>query len=187
MWGALGFLPPPKESETMDDVANQYLFELWSRSFLSDYLDMGGTCYFKIHDLVSDLAVYVAKGEFELIDTRNPKISDHVQHLAFMENNLLGQALLPTSLRTIIFTEGTINEASLNTSSSCKYLRVLMLDFSEFENLPRCIEKLKHLRYLSLAGNEKLKGLPDSLCSLQNLQTLNLSGCYMLGYLLLIN
>ncbi|GMN70042.1 hypothetical protein TIFTF001_039086 [Ficus carica] len=34
------------------------------------------------------------------------------------------------------------------------------------------IEALKYLRYLSLSGNKKIKKLPDSICKLQNLQTL---------------
>ncbi|CAJ1939728.1 unnamed protein product, partial [Sphenostylis stenocarpa] len=46
--------------------------------------------------------------------------------------------------------------------------------------LPRCIEKLKHFRYLSLTGCENLEELPDSICKLQNLQTLNVNRCIKL-------
>ncbi|KAL2326996.1 hypothetical protein Fmac_020423 [Flemingia macrophylla] len=68
MWEALGFLPPPKEKETLVDVANRFLHDLLSRSFLTDFIDFGGRYYeFKLHDLVRDVAIYVANGEFQTI------------------------------------------------------------------------------------------------------------------------
>ncbi|RDX88468.1 Disease resistance protein RGA2, partial [Mucuna pruriens] len=156
LWEALGFLPPPKESETINDVASQFLHELSSRSFLTDFLDIGRTCRFKLHDLVRELAVYVANGEFQIY-SNGKEITEHAQHLSFAENNMLGQVLVPIGLRTIIFPMEATNEAFLNTLvSRCKYLRFLDL------------------------GNDKLKGLPDSVCKLQNLQTLDLRGCIKL-------
>jgi len=178
LWDALGFLSPPKENETTRDVANAYLRELWSRSFLTDFLDMGSTCRFKLHDLVRDLAVYVAKGEFQILYPNSTSISEHAQHLSFIENDMLGQDLLPIGVRTIIFPMEATNDVFLNTLVfRCKYLRVLDLSYSKYESLPSCIGKLKHLRYLNLSGNQTLKGLPDSVCKLQNLQTLDLRGC----------
>jgi len=178
LWGALGFLPPPKEGESMNDVAYHLLHELWSRSFLSDYFDLGSDCSFKLHDLVHDLATYIAKGEFERIDLCNPKVSENAQYLAFTENNLLAEAFPLTGLRSVSFPKGMKNQDFLKTLvSRSKYLRALELCFSDYESLPDCIGKLKHLRYLNLMFNEKLEGLPDSICKLQNLQTLNLSGC----------
>ncbi|KAK8468218.1 hypothetical protein PHAVU_007G254633 [Phaseolus vulgaris] len=180
-WGALGFLPPPKEGESTIDVGSQFLHELWTRSFLSDYIDFGGACRFRLHDLVSDLSVSIGKGEFERIHLRNSKISDSTQHLAFEEEKFYSEAHLPTCLRTMIFHTGGNNKDFLNTLvSRCKYLRILDLQYSEYESLPRCIGKLKHLRFLNLAQNEKLKELPDSVCKLQNLQTLILRGCIKL-------
>ncbi|ESW17614.1 hypothetical protein PHAVU_007G254200 [Phaseolus vulgaris] len=181
IWGALGFLPPSKESESVIDITYQLMHELWSRSFLSDYDDMGNDCTFKLHDLVHDLATYIAKGEFERIDLRNPKISENVQHLVFMDNNLLAQAFPLTGLRSLCFPIGMNNQALLNTFlSRCKYLRILELSSYEFESLPDCIGKLKHLRYLNLQVSENLEGLPNSVCKLQNLQTLDLCGCIKL-------
>ncbi|CAJ1967536.1 unnamed protein product [Sphenostylis stenocarpa] len=178
LWEALGFLPAPKECESMIDVSRQFLHELWSRSFLSDYIDVGGDCLFKLHNLVSDLSVYIAKGEFEIIDPHNLNISEYAQHLTFIENNMPGRVLLPTGLRTVYCPYGTNSEAFLKTLvTKCKNLRVLNLFSSEFESLPRRIGKLKHLRYLSLSECENLKGLPDSVCKLQNLQTLRVNGC----------
>ncbi|ESW17621.1 hypothetical protein PHAVU_007G254900 [Phaseolus vulgaris] len=178
LWEALGFLPPPNENETMDDVAIQFLHELWSRSFLTDFTELSHGYSFKLHDLVHDLAMYAAKGEFQTIYPRSSIISPNARHLAFSENNLLDQAVIPTGLRTIIFPDEASNEVFMNTLvSRCKYLRFLELSNSKLESLPPSLGKLKHLRYLCLFGNKKLKGLPSSVCNLQNLETLNLNGC----------
>ncbi|XP_017412856.1 disease resistance protein RGA2-like [Vigna angularis] len=178
MWEALGFLPPPKESESMVDVANHLVYELWSRSFLSDYFDLGADSTFTLHDLMYDLVVHIAKGEFERINLRNQKFPENAQHLVFMENNLHGQAFPHTGLKSVYLSQGMNNEAFLiKLVSRCKYLRILGLYSSEIESLPYSIGKLKHLRHLNLQFSKKLRRLPDSVCKLQNLQTLDLLGC----------
>ena len=42
-----------------------------------------------------DLAVYVAKGEFQILYPHSPNIYEHAQHLSFTENNMLGIDLVP--------------------------------------------------------------------------------------------
>nr|KYP41218.1 Putative disease resistance protein RGA3 [Cajanus cajan] len=181
MWQALDLVPPPKERQTINDVVNQFLRELLLRSFLSDFVDLGTVYEFKLHDLVRDLALYVAKGEFQIINRSSPKIDEHVQHLRFTDNNLLDQDLVPTGLKLSIFPMKATNEAFLNTLvSRCKYLRFLELSFSEYKSLPSSIGKLKHLRYLCLGRNEKLKELPNAVCNLQCLKTFNFEGCIKL-------
>lgn len=69
-----------------------------------------------------------------------------------------------------------VNTAFLELLISNFHLaRVLLLDNAEFEKLPEKIENLWLLRYLSLVGNLRIEVLPDSICSLVNLQTLDLS------------
>uniref|UniRef100_A0A2N9FYU9 TIR domain-containing protein n=1 Tax=Fagus sylvatica TaxID=28930 RepID=A0A2N9FYU9_FAGSY len=58
-----------------------------------------------------------------------------------------------------------------------KHLRLLDLRFSTLEALPSSIGTLKHLRYLNLEYNRHIKKLPNSICDLQNLETLILFGC----------
>ncbi|XP_061339400.1 disease resistance protein RGA2-like [Gastrolobium bilobum] len=178
LWLALGFLPSPNKNKTSEDVCIELLCELQSRSFLQDFSDYGTACSFKLHDLVHDLAMYVAKDEFQLINSSSPDISENVRHMIFIKNDLLGQTSIPRGLRCIIFPEGANNEAFLNTLvSRCKYLRLLEICKSKYESLPSSIGKLKHLRSLSLENNDKLVRLPSSVCELQHLQALSLGGC----------
>ncbi|KAK7824677.1 putative disease resistance protein, partial [Quercus suber] len=58
-------------------------------------------------------------------------------------------------------------------------LRSLSLKSSSFEKLPNEVEKLKHLRLLNLSYNHKITELPEMLCNLCNLQTLDISDCYI--------
>ncbi|XP_045816633.1 disease resistance protein RGA2-like [Trifolium pratense] len=177
-WNALGFLPTPKQGENKGDIGKQLLHELWSRSFVQNCIDAGGFFSFELHDLVHDLALYVARDDFQLLNFKCKNIRENVRHLSILENDLVGQISIPTGLRTILFPVGANNKPFLNTClSRCKYLRLLQLNKARYKNLPRSIGKLKHLRCLSLKGNMELERLPGSVSKLQNLQTLNLIGC----------
>jgi len=183
LWGALGLLALPKKNRTLEDVANQYLHELLSRSFLQDFTNFGTVCSFRIHDLVHDLAVFVAKDECLHVSSNIQNIPDNVRYLSFAESSWFGNLVTKHSaaVRTVLFPNGAAaanGEALLNTClSNFKCLRVLNLNRATFETLPRTIAKLKHLRYLDISENLKIKRLPESICKLQSLLQLNLAGC----------
>ncbi|KAK7251523.1 hypothetical protein RIF29_34799 [Crotalaria pallida] len=183
LWGALGLLPLARTNQALEDVTNQYLDELLSRSFLQDVVNYGTRYGFKIHDLVHDLALYVGKDECSQVNSDNQSISENTRHLSFFENDLHGQSSTQksTRLRTILFPVkgvGAKGQAFLDRwVSRSKFLRVLGLGYSEYETLPRSIGKLRHLRCLSLQNNKKIKKLPDSICKLHTLQVLSLDGC----------
>ncbi|MED6120737.1 hypothetical protein PIB30_023850 [Stylosanthes scabra] len=183
LWRTAGLLPSPSKNETSLDFTNRYLSELMSRSFLENVSDLGTFYYFYIHDLVHDLALYVAKDECQLISSDNTNIPENVLHLSFTDLDLFSQSfkLNLSGVRTILFPLGRekSDNEDLFTSwvSSCKYLRYLDLYDSTFETLPGSISKLKHLRFLSLKNNRRIRRLPDSICMLQNLEELHLRGC----------
>ncbi|RYR01390.1 hypothetical protein Ahy_B06g080257 [Arachis hypogaea] len=154
-----------------------------SRYFLENISGCGTSYHFCIHDLVHDLALYVAKDERQLISSDCQNIPENVLHLSLSEFDLFGKSfkLNLLGVRTLLFPFGRVgaNNEDLFRAwvSSCKYLRYLNLDYSTFETLPRSISQLKHLRYLSLRYNIKIRRLPSSICMLQNLQCLLLTGC----------
>ncbi|KAM3691142.1 hypothetical protein ACJW31_09G173100 [Castanea mollissima] len=179
-WLAHGILQSPKdENVELEDVGDLYIKELLSRSFFQDVDQEYTWCYtFKMHDLVHDLALSIAKDECSVV-TKKSTLAAEVCHLSFLENGqeVTTQLEKLSKVQTIIFK----TEQPVSLLEACitrfKYLRVLNLSNSSFEVLPSSIGSLKHLRYLDLAENGRIKQLPDSICKLHSLQTLLLGGC----------
>jgi len=186
VWGALGLITLPTTNKTHEDVGNEYLHELQSRSFLQDFENFSTFYSFRIHDLVHDLALFVAMGECLHVSSNIPNISDNVRHLSFAKSSLFGDLVTKKSapVRTVLFPNGVASansEALLNTClSKFKCLRVLDLSGSTFKALPYNIAQLKHLRYLDIGKNPNIKRLPESICELQSLQVLKVTGCMKL-------
>ncbi|XP_045793320.1 disease resistance protein RGA2-like isoform X2 [Trifolium pratense] len=183
LWIALGLVESTNESEELEHIAREYIHELHSRSFLQDFTDKGDLSFFKMHDLIHDLALYVAKEKFVIVDSNNRNMSEQARHLSIIENDSLDRVLFSKSksVRTILFPVkgvGLDNESLLDLwISRYKYLRFLDLTDSSFDTLPNSIGELKHLRGLGLSNNNKLKRLPHSIFKLHNLQFLYLDGC----------
>ncbi|XP_029126559.1 putative disease resistance protein RGA3 [Cajanus cajan] len=183
LWVTLGLLRSPVGSREVENVAKQYITELHSRSFLEDFEDFGHIYYFKVHDLVHDLVLYIAKEELLVVNSHTRNIPEQVRHLSIVENVSLSHALFPKSrsVRIILFPihgVGLHSEALSNTwITRYKYLRILDLSDSSLETLPNSIAKLENLRSLKLENNCKIKRLPQSIYKLQNLLFLSLRGC----------
>ncbi|KAL4607891.1 hypothetical protein ACB092_09G208400 [Castanea dentata] len=181
-WMAHGILQSPANgSQELEDVGDLYIKELLSRTFFQD-VDQGDMMpiffTFKMHDLVHDLALSIAKGECSVV-TKKSTLAAKVCHLSILENGqeVTTQLEKLSRVQTINFT--TEQPASLLEAciARFKYLRVLDLSKSSFEVLPSSIGSLKHLRNLDLSYNCIIKQLPDSICKLHSLQTLHLVSC----------
>jgi len=152
LWAGLGLLRSPVGSRQVEHIAAQYIDELHSRSFLEDFEDFGHIYYFKLHDLVHDLALYVAKEDLLVVNLRTCNIPEQARHLSVVENDSLNHALFPRSrsVRTILFPidgMGVGSEALLDAwITRYIYLRLLELGDSSFETLPNSIAKLELLR-----------------------------------------
>ncbi|KAJ6386622.1 hypothetical protein OIU78_016531 [Salix suchowensis] len=59
-------------------------------------------------------------------------------------------------------------------------IRSLNLSWSSIEEIPNEVGKLIHLRHLNLEGCRKLVSLPETMCDLCNLQSLDVSACWSL-------
>ncbi|KAM3738937.1 hypothetical protein ACB098_09G167300 [Castanea mollissima] len=194
-WMANGLLKKSnKSTEEMEDIGEQYLKELLSRSFFQEVQGEGNFNWsFKMHDLLHDLSLYVAQNDYCLIeDTNNTNKFEKARHISILDHKLGVDARitflhkLSNNMRTINFSFDVwgdfdsidINESLVETCiSRFKHLRLLNLRNSTLETLSSSISTLKHLRYLNLNGNKKIKKLPDSICNLQNLETLILFRC----------
>ncbi|KAL5075010.1 hypothetical protein RYX36_013994 [Vicia faba] len=183
LWDVFGLLQSPNGSQKLEIISRDYIDELLSRSFLQDFEDFGHTCVFKVHDLVHDLAVYVAKEGFVVLNSCTKNIPEHARHLSIVENKSFDRTLFSDSksVRSILFPiqgVGLDSETLLNSwISRYRYLRYVDLSDSSFEALPNSISKLDLLRVLILSHNTKIKRLPDCICELQNLQVLSVRGC----------
>ncbi|GAB4859640.1 hypothetical protein Ancab_011121 [Ancistrocladus abbreviatus] len=196
-WMAQGLLHPSYKGEELEDVGNRYFEELLSRSLFQEveFLDDGTVWRCKMHDLVHDLAASIA-GEEQIVRYCEKQLVEspqRVRHIRWEAENLSKKELSKEEqqhfkavggARTFTFQHctGKISKSFLKgLISGLKCLRVLDLRGSEFEKLPRSIGQLKHVRYLSLAWNSRIKALPTSTCNLLNLQTFSLYQCKKFG------
>lgn len=184
-WIAEGFVPMRNgrlEIESGEDcftaLVNRCLVEVVEKN----YNGKVNTC--KIHDLVRDLVIRVAKDEaFCKMDgagSRRLGLRSSINSKCLQPNKKL-RALLSTT------NTGEANNFSSNIAKKfceCQYLRVLDVSKSVFEadlkDLLSQIGLLKHLRYLSLRHTHPLVQAPCAMEKLENLQILDLSYCHNL-------
>ncbi|XP_006364463.1 putative disease resistance protein RGA1 [Solanum tuberosum] len=165
IWMAHGFLLSKGHLE-LEDVGNEVWKELYLRSFFQEIEVKSGKTYFKMHDLIHDLAtsLFSANTSSSNIREINVKSYTHMMSIGFAEVVSVSP-YYPLSLEQFVS------------------LRVLNLSYSKLDQLPSSIGDLVHLRYLNLSGNGRISSLPKQLCKLQNLQTLDLQYCTSLCYL----
>ncbi|KAH0645648.1 hypothetical protein KY285_034678 [Solanum tuberosum] len=156
LWMAHGFLLSKGNME-LEDVGNEVWKELCLRSLFQEIEVKDGKTYFKMHDLIHDLATSLFSASASSSNIR--------------EINVKGY---PHRMMSIGFAE-LVSSYSPSLSQKFVSLRVLNLGNSKFKKLPSSIGDLIHLRYLNLSSNNI--SLPKQLCKLQNLQTLDLQYC----------
>uniref|UniRef100_F6H808 Disease resistance protein RGA3 n=1 Tax=Vitis vinifera TaxID=29760 RepID=F6H808_VITVI len=185
IWSAKGLIEPSKKKQELDDIGNRYIKEMLSRSFFQDFEDHHYYFTFKMHDLMHDLASFISQTECTLIDCVSPTVSRMVRHVSFSydldEKEILRVVGELNDIRTIYFPfvlETSRGEPFLKACiSRFKCIKMLDLTGSNFDTLPNSINNLKHLRFLNLSLNKRIKKLPNSVCKLFHLQTFSLQGC----------
>ncbi|XP_057742522.1 putative disease resistance protein At3g14460 isoform X2 [Arachis stenosperma] len=192
-------LPPPKRGKSLEEVGCECFDELTSRLFFTKSGDYG--VYFVMHDLLHDLAVFLAGdfycnleelGKEEEIRIQPRHLCANLSYCSSKPHNLISEG---ESLRTLLLfgdsssSNCNIEAATWDILSKFKYLRALSFcklglmawflrgsSFSILVVVPDSIKELVHLRYLDLSWTN-IKTLPESLCNLSNLQTLKLYHC----------
>ncbi|XP_039690656.1 putative disease resistance protein RGA1 [Medicago truncatula] len=178
LWMANGFISS-KGNLDVEDVGNMVWKELYQKSFFQDIKmdEYSGDIFFKMHDLVHDLAQSVMGQECVYLENANmTSLTKSTHHISFNSDNLLsfdeGAFKKVESLRTLLFNLKNPNffakkydHFPLNRS-----LRVLCISHV------LSLESLIHLRYLELRSLD-IKMLPDSIYNLQKLEILKIKDC----------
>ncbi|KAF7033792.1 hypothetical protein CFC21_044867 [Triticum aestivum] len=200
LWIAQGFVKTSCATEDMEDVAEGYIQELVSCSFLQPQHSWDKIGCFTIHDVVHGLLDKVARNCFRIENADcqgeegwNGDVPRDVQHL-FVEKYdtelITGKILGLENLCTLIVygvEEDTIVEERV-IESICKRLlklRVLAIAFSQEHvaiktkvcnkfSVPESISQLKRLRYLAFRiGDRRRVILPSTINKLQHIQLLD--------------
>ncbi|KAE8735488.1 hypothetical protein F3Y22_tig00000340pilonHSYRG00481 [Hibiscus syriacus] len=201
LWTAEGFLESIKDVQP-EAVSESYLMELISRSLVQVTLrnEFGRPRKFKMHDLIRDFALSIAKEESFLAECNGDKGVEEEEIHCYLVRvkdeeittaNDLGNA--PINEEPIEFGD-LFNLRYLNMSRTQVEklpktigkrfnLQSLLLKFSKIKELPNEVEKLQNLRHLSafyLAKSE-LRGVmedfqcmevPPNICMIKSLQVL---------------
>uniref|UniRef100_A0A0E0BGZ8 Uncharacterized protein n=1 Tax=Oryza glumipatula TaxID=40148 RepID=A0A0E0BGZ8_9ORYZ len=182
LWVAEGFAEKQDSSEP-EDVAEGNLMELIRRNMLelveSDELSRVSTC--KMHDIVRDLALDVAKEEMFGSARDNDTMRNlhtEVRRFSTCRWKDVGTPRSRMSfphLRTLLSLEAVSSFTNMLNSilSASNYLTVLELQDSAISEVPASIGNLFNLRYIGLRRTNVQK-LPECIGNLSNLQTLDI-------------
>ncbi|KAL5980708.1 hypothetical protein ACLOJK_028617 [Asimina triloba] len=174
LWVAHGFIRSEEEKQ-IEDTASEYFNDLLLRSFFQ--LSVGR--YYKMHDLVHDLAQFMSSDEcVQMEHGKSRGVRGKTQHLSYSvsEGELINFESFYESkgLRTFLLMNNTFEVVV--DGLRLRSIRVLDLSWSKITELPNPIGNLRHLRYLNLSGT-RIKELPESIDRIYNLQTLLLRSC----------
>ncbi|XP_048329227.2 putative disease resistance protein RGA3 isoform X1 [Ziziphus jujuba] len=197
LWMAQGFIQLSNKHQHPEDIGYQYFKVLLYKSFfeivqIDDCSEDITHC--KMHDCMHDLAMSVVGAKCIMLnsnDGNDNKIDPKTHHVSFnydvrpqpallTEAKRIRTILLPNNNSTfyyLLMRQGIFDTSTNKIDLSSKFLRTLELYGENMEMISNSIGMLKHLRYLNLSYNKKVKALPDCITSLLNLQTLLLISC----------
>ncbi|KAJ0665707.1 putative P-loop containing nucleoside triphosphate hydrolase, leucine-rich repeat domain superfamily [Helianthus annuus] len=192
LWVAEGYLNESLANKSTECLAREYFEKLLSRSFFQPA--PSGEPFFVMHDLMNDLATFVAGEYFLRFDNQMEMTEEALakyRHMSFIREEYVafqkfGAFEKARSLRTLLAVYLGVDKRWNKFYLSSKILvdllpqlpllRVLSLSRFNISEVPNSIGSLKHLRYLNLS-HTNIKELPESVGNLYNLQTLLVSGC----------
>ncbi|KAI4353297.1 hypothetical protein L6164_002256 [Bauhinia variegata] len=150
--------------------------------FLIDIVrdDFGNIVQFKMHDLVHDLAQWIMAEVCCISDDGDWWDQSRIIHHLSFWNVDISSKISAISLEQLQSSRTYIRFGFINHVIAVQPIDKLhssrALYFRGSEEVPSSVSLLKHLRYLNLSQGY-FKTLPESICSLRNLQILNLDAC----------
>ncbi|XP_058108878.1 putative disease resistance protein RGA3 [Magnolia sinica] len=189
LWVAQGFICSVSGSGDMEEIGELYFDDLQRRSLLQNAeIDSNGSIVCcKMHDLVHDLAQYVAGRDCSVVEISEEASLNlnNVRHSFIVDNDVAAEealasisATLPKAhkLRTLLLQDSRISKVPDKLFHHSRCLRALDLSRTDIKKLPETVGQLKHLRYLDLS-HTGIEELPEELSNCINLQTLRLNHC----------
>ncbi|XP_020582209.1 putative disease resistance protein RGA3 [Phalaenopsis equestris] len=177
MWIALGFIQESSiEGETLEDIGGRYFDAFVRKSFFDEFQDYQ-SIYYKMHDLLHDLALSVSSEEcFRFVgdNVSSFKIPKNVRHLFVeTENSELFRMIKDVkNLHSLFLTYRTddqgFTEILTEFFKASRSIRLLFICSPRQKKMSETIENLKRLRYLNLVLG--LTQMPRSLSSLYHLR-----------------
>ncbi|CAL9759584.1 unnamed protein product [Musa acuminata subsp. burmannicoides] len=183
LWVAEGFTEENGEL-SMEEIAEGYYEDLIWRNLLQvdpTFVD-GSRC--TMHDLLRSLAQSLIQGEGVYVSDLQSLNSDPLTKLRRLSTSNIGERIqLPDRIveekclrSLLIFDSPRARTIGDDLFKKLRKLRVLLLNDTSIESLPKSIGKLSHLRHLDL-DRTKIREIPEWVGGLGNLQTLSVSGC----------
>ncbi|GAB2293428.1 hypothetical protein Dimus_027627 [Dionaea muscipula] len=190
LWMGLGLLG--SETGQMEFVGEDYFNILVARSLFKETVE-GDIYGVKMHDIIHDFAQFLMKNEALLFSgdgeavnelIRLDKGSTKIRHLTMISRRsqllTLGIDHDLKRLRMLGIEAPNCELSDVEgvlAKLSC--VRVLRINRSWMRSVvpSGSIGKLTHLRYIDFSDCHNLKELPESICDLFCLQTLNIDGC----------
>jgi len=190
LWMAENFVQPTDHNKRREDVGDEYLCQLVSRSFLEPMDESHVIMHDLMHDLAEGLSgKFLARAELERASETNKRARHFSYFAGFHDVITKFQAIQETRfLRTFLQLHATqrfsylTNQVPTVLKPSLSCLRVLSLSGYENLRLAELAEYPKQLRYLDVSRTA-INRLPKWVSALCNLQTLILSDCRCLEML----
>ncbi|KAH0463433.1 hypothetical protein IEQ34_008015 [Dendrobium chrysotoxum] len=179
MWISLGFIQQPHDQEwTMEDIGGRYFDVLVKKSFFDKFEDFGGG-YYKMHDLIHELAQSVFIHECLRVEdgTKLPSIIPKTLRHLFVEttnSDIIKKIGQFKNLHSLFLFHKASNQdlcnALIEIFKASRSLRLLYIcPSNDLEIIPEEIENLIHVRYLKIYS-PKFTMLPRSLSNLYHLK-----------------
>ncbi|TVU47226.1 hypothetical protein EJB05_06818, partial [Eragrostis curvula] len=169
---------------TPEMEATSYFNELLQRSFFETSNSFPNP-KFRVPTLMLKLARDVCKHECLTLDPDYSPVADHPEWIRYAtivcstDEPLAFDKIYPYKNLRFLKLCPTIKQVPSAFFSKVTCLRALDFSYTQLDVLPDSIGCAIHLRHLSLR-NTSITTLPETVCNLYNLQTLDLRDCYSL-------